>query len=285
MIGPPGMAASAMITDEDGEIARVDPLPRRVRALVAGEPVLDSDRGFLRYRRGAHPHYAVPLSDLRTDALQPAERPPDDPELGGGFAFDLRVGDREPALQAVKGWHSLQPPGLDSPLVELEWDAADEWFEEEARLHFHARDPYRRIDVLPSSRDVRVEVDGVTVGETSRPTLVCETGLPSRWYLPPADVELRLLVPSSTETGCQYKGVARYWHLELEGVRHDDFAWTYPTAFPEAAGLANLIALYAERADTYVDGVLQPRPQPSPAWINPSLRLRDRQNEEGTDNE
>ena len=266
--------AVATLTDEQGEVARVEPLARRIRALVAGETLLDTTRGFLRYQRGSHPHYSVPLSDFRTSALRPADPPAEHPDLGAGFAFDLHVDKREPVPGAVRGWNSLQPDGLDSPLVELDWDAADEWFEEEVRQHFHARDPYRRIDVLPSSRHVRVEVSGVTIGESTRPTLVCETGLPARWYLPPADVELGLLVPSTTETGCQYKGLASYWDLKLGETIHEDFAWTYPTAFPEAGGLANLIALYAERADTYVDGTLQARPEPSARWLNPSLRVQ-----------
>ena len=60
----------------------------------------------------------------------------------------------------------------------------DAWFEEDEEVFTHPRDPYTRVDILPSSRHVRVEVDGVTVAESTSPRLLFETGLPARYYLP-----------------------------------------------------------------------------------------------------
>ena len=47
----------------------------------------------------------------------------------------------------------------------------------EEEVFVHARDPYTRIDVLDSSRQVRILVDGAVVAETDRPRLLLETGL------------------------------------------------------------------------------------------------------------
>ena len=43
-------------------------------------------------------------------------------------------------------------------LVEIAWDAADEWLEEDEELLGHARDPFHRIDALRTSRHVRVSL-------------------------------------------------------------------------------------------------------------------------------
>jgi uncharacterized protein (DUF427 family) len=48
----------------------------------------------------------------------------------------------------------------------------DAWFEEDERVFMHPRNPYTRVDILPSSRHVRVELDGVTIAESTKPTLL-----------------------------------------------------------------------------------------------------------------
>jgi hypothetical protein len=65
------------------------------------------------------------------------------------------------------------------------WDQMDAWFEEDEEIFVHPRDPYTRVDTLHSSRHVRVEIDGVT-GETHRPILLFETGLPTPLLHPEA---------------------------------------------------------------------------------------------------
>ena len=51
----------------------------------------------------------------------------------------------------------------DSPLpqlrdaVRLDWAAMDDWLEEDELVYTHPRDPYTRVDILASSRRVRVE--------------------------------------------------------------------------------------------------------------------------------
>lgn len=66
----------------------------------------------------------------------------------------------------------------------------------------HARDPYKRIDILRSSRHIVVSVDGVLVADTKRPTLLFETSLRRRIYLPLTDVRMDLLVASTTRSQC-----------------------------------------------------------------------------------
>lgn len=75
----------------------------------------------------------------------------------------------------------------------LNWDAFDEWWEEDQQVFVHPHDPFQRIECLPASRRVVVAMDGVVVAESRRPTLLLETHLPPRHYLPREDVRMELL--------------------------------------------------------------------------------------------
>lgn len=64
----------------------------------------------------------------------------------------------------------------------------DAWFEEDVQIYDHPKNPYTRIDILPSSRKIEVKVVGVTVAECSNPAFLFETGLRTRFYLPKTSV-------------------------------------------------------------------------------------------------
>ncbi len=130
----------------------------------------------------------------------------------------------------------------------------DGWFEEDEEVFVHPHDPYSRIDILHSSRHVQVEVNGVTVADTHQPTLLFETGLPTRYYFPKLDVRLDLLTPTDTTSGCAYKGFARYWSVEAGGETFEDLAWSYRTPLPESVKIAGLVAFYNEKVDLVIDG-------------------------------
>jgi uncharacterized protein (DUF427 family) len=128
-------------------------------------------------------------------------------------------------------------------------------------VHVHARDPSKRVDVVPSERHIRVELDGEVVADSSRPHALFETWLPTRWYLPMEDVRRELLVPSDTVTRCPYKGTAAYWSVTVGDTRHGDVAWSYAEPVPECPRIAGLVCFFNERVDLIVDGVAQPRPR------------------------
>ncbi len=81
------------------------------------------------------------------------------------------------------------------------------------QVRVHARSPYGRVDTLRSSRLVEIRVGGETVARSIRPLLLFETHLPTRYYLPYADVRAEFLEASDTVTECPYKGVARCWSV------------------------------------------------------------------------
>jgi uncharacterized protein (DUF427 family) len=180
------------------------------------------------------------------------------PSRGDGRTFTVRAGSREALRAAVRYQHSPIEELRD--LIRLDWDAMDAWFEEDEQVFTHPRDPYTRVDILPSSRHVRVDVDGVTVAESTSPRMLFETGLPPRYYLPKTHVRLDLLIPTDTVSHCPYKGDAEYWSVRTGDNVHDDLAWSYRTPLPESQKIAGLIAFYNEKVDIYLDGVQQERP-------------------------
>jgi uncharacterized protein (DUF427 family) len=104
-------------------------------------------------------------------------------------------------------------------------------------------------------------VDGVKVAETHKPTILYETGLPPRYYMPLADVDPELLTPSDAQTYCPYKGTAGYFSLAIGDNVHEDFVWIYRTPLPESQKIAGLVCFYNEKVDLYVDGELRERPR------------------------
>ena len=237
---------------------RMETGAKRIRAYLGGEVVADTARPVLVWEVPYCPTYYLPLADVRGQLLETDGPAAHSPSRGDGRTFTVRAGGREARGAAVR--YEDSPIEELRDLIRLDWDAMDAWFEEDEQVFTHPRDPYTRVDILPSSRHVRVDVDGVTIAESTSPRLLFETGLPVRYYLPKTHVRLDLLEPTDTVTHCPYKGRAESWSVRVGDDVHDDLAWSYPTPLPESQKIAGLIAFYNEKVDIYLDGVLQQRP-------------------------
>jgi uncharacterized protein (DUF427 family) len=222
------------------------------------------------------PAYAVPREDLRGELLPaPPAAAPAHPlgfRLPGGqtvldpsVPFAVHSTDGEPLSLSAAGETresvAFQPadPDLGGHVV-LDFDGFDAWYEEDEQVLVHPRDPFHRLDILRSSRPVRVELGGVVLAESTRARLLFEGPiLPVRAYLPPEDIRVPLR-PSPTRTSCPSKGEAAYWSVDLDGSVVHDLAWSYEDPLHEAAPLAGLVCFFNERLDVSFDGELPPRP-------------------------
>jgi uncharacterized protein (DUF427 family) len=201
--------------------ARIESSPRWVRGRLNGETVVDSKRVRLLYEAGKKlPVWLFPEDDVRRDLIP-------------GEAQHPRYG-----------------------LLHVDFGALDEWLEEDQPQVGHPPDPYHRIDVRPTSRRVRISIDGRTVAETTRAKALFETGLPTRWYIPSADISAEL-EPSDHRTTCAYKGHATHFDVAGEAA----IAWTYEDPLHDALPIKDLVAFYDERVDVDVDGKRQERPR------------------------
>lgn len=209
------------------------PTPRWIRGTRHGTSVVDSRHAMLIWEPGKKvPIYGFPAEDISAspdDAAPLGLRGFDDPELAGYVTFA--------------------------------WDALEHWYEEAEEVFVHPRDPFVRVDALPSSRHVRVERDGQLLAESEAPILVFETGLPTRYYLPERDVDTSALAPSDLQTGCPYKGFASYRDAVVDGRRHRSLFWSYQEPFSAVSAIKGRLAPYNERVDLIVDGELEDRPE------------------------
>lgn len=182
-----------------------EPVHQRLRAWRAGRPLVDTRCAHPYFPDERHPQWAVPAGDL----VIPAP---------GALTYD--------------------------GLVVLSPGDADIWVEEDRQAYGEPRNPYHRVDALPSSRHVQVLAGQAIVAETDRPVLLIETGVPPRWCIPPGDVTWAHLEPDAARTTCQYKGEATYFRVRGSDVRLWDYR--HPDPDPEAAAIAGHIAAAAE---------------------------------------
>lgn len=243
---------------------RWEPTTKRIQVRLAGERVADTCEARLVWEpRRVVPTYAVPIATLSAQLIPAGAesgddegRPLLDPSVPfqahttAGTAFDVVAGEE------TGGAAAFQPDDPDlSDYVILEFDAF-EWREEDEQIVSHPHDPFGRIDVLRSSRHIRIESGGRLLAESSRPMLLFETLLPMRFYLPREDVVVRL-EHSDTVTYCAYKGRATYYSVP-DGPR--DVAWTYHEPLHDAELVRDRVCFFDEHVDVIVDGQRRDRP-------------------------
>jgi uncharacterized protein (DUF427 family) len=240
------------------EVNHVEPVPRRIRAFLAGQVVFDTTRALYVWEWPYYPQYYIPAADVCPGVLVPEEHTQ---QTGRGKVelHGLRVGDthrpRTARLLADSPINGL------SGTVRFEWAALDAWFEEDEQVFVHPRNPYVRVDALRSTRPVRVELEGAVLAESSSPVMVFETGLPTRYYVDRTEVSFEHLIPTDTVTSCPYKGTTSgYWSIRAGGTVHPDLAWSYDFPTRQLSPIAGLIAFYNEKADIFLDGQKLERP-------------------------
>lgn len=242
--------------------------PRHVRVFFGGAVIASSRHAKLVRESDVLPVYYFPEADVRTDLLSSTPQRSQCPQKGAAEYFSLQVGDQ---VAANAAWSYRQPSAGAMAIANhfaFDWPKMSRWMEEEEELYVHPRDPYKRVDAIPSSRHVRVVVDGKTVAETRRPHLVFETNHPVRYYIPQTDVRMDLLVPSATQSRCPYKGPASYWSVKLGEDCFDDLVWGYMDTIPECPKIKGLLCFFHERGcEIYVDGEFVPTPQSK--WARP----------------
>jgi uncharacterized protein (DUF427 family) len=196
-------------------VVYLEPFPRRVRARVGDRTVIDTEAAQLVHRPGQAPTFAFPAGAVSDTPAEPV------PESTGHVA--------------------------------VAWDAVDAWFEEDEQVFYHPRNPYHRVDCVPTSRRLTVTVGGVDLVATDRTTGVYETSLPTRLYVARTEIRMDLLEPSPTSWYCPYKGTATYWSAVVAGRRVEDAAWSYDDPRPECLPIAGMLSFDATLVDVTAD--------------------------------
>lgn len=223
--------------------------PKRIRGLLNGKYIFDTTDSKLVWEHPYFPHYWIPKKDFlgaATFADAEDKGPISKVSVGDEFVSALVVESDTP-VKELTGY------------VKIEFKSLEAWFEEEVQIYFHPKDPYHRVDVLPTARSVRVELNGQVLADTKTTGGVVslwETGFPARWYLPRTAISWDLLKPSATQTGCPYKGQASYYDaVDAAGKAvTKDVAWWYRGPTPECTLITGLLCFYPDKVDTLLDG-------------------------------
>lgn len=228
---------------------RIEESAKRIRVILNGETVADSVHTKLLFEPGHFPVIYFPLADVQGRFLERTAHTTHCPHKGDASYWTLDVaGTRRE--NAVWGYETPKA-GAEAIAghVSFYWDKVDAWFEEDQPLLGHARSPYHRIDTLRSSRRVVVRLNGQVVADTTGAVFLYETGMPTRYYIPRADVRQDLLGPSETWSLCPYKGRAAYHSAPGPDGKAQDVAWYYPDPWPEVGLIRDAIAFYPERVE------------------------------------
>jgi uncharacterized protein (DUF427 family) len=266
-----GVRVRDLLMGELGSL-RYEPIDKRIRAVLGDRTVIDSTRAVLVWEpKRVVPSYAVPADDIDAQISAPPAAHPasgDDAagvSLGGRTVYDPSIpfsahtceGEPLTIREGGREAEAFRPADADlAGYVVLDFGAFDAWYEEDERNVGHPRDPFHRIDIVHSSRQVRVEAGGEVLAESSDPYLLFEPPLPVRYYLPREDVRTDLLRSIDRTTFCAYKGQASYWSFADE----EALVWSYAEPLRDAAEITGRMAFFNERLDLVVDGVRSERP-------------------------
>lgn len=238
----------------------IEPTPRWVRAKFNNVIVGNTQRALFVHEQVPNgwkaPAYLFPEKDIRKELLVFSGVTEKADRAGLATFYHVKVGNKVyenaafsyekplPGAEALKGH------------IGFVWKKVDQWLEEEETIFQHPRDPYHRVDAIPSSRHIKIVLGGKVIAESRRPVIVYETGIRPRYYLPRVDIREEYLTRTELHTRCPYKGEASYWSADIDGKQFDNIVWSYPYPFPDVQNLSALLSFYNEKVDAvYVDGV------------------------------
>ncbi len=234
---------------------KITPTSKRVRALLGGVTLVDTQNAILVKEGPRPPRYYVPIADITQECFTSTPHTTVCPYKGSASYWTIAAGGKSVENAAWAYRDPAEIVGAIKGYLSLEWAAADQWLEEDEVVIVHPRDPQVRVDVIESHRRVRVEVDGVVLAETRRARFLFETGKVTRYYIPRDDVAMDFLEASDKGTACPYKGAAKYFSVRTPTRFHADLVWYYTDPLDECLKIKDMLCFYNEKVDLLsVDG-------------------------------
>lgn len=96
---------------------------------------------------------------------------------------------------------------------------------------------------------VRVVHVGMTIVDAPHALRVLETSQPPAYYVSAEFIDLDAMAPTTSQTMCEWKGVAEYANLVIGDTVVRDAAWTYPHPTTAFEALTGHWAFYAQKVD------------------------------------
>jgi len=106
-----------------------------------------------------------------------------------------------------------------------------------------------------SSKQIQIIFNDVVIADTRRAKRVLETSHPPVYYVPPEDIKMDYLTPSTRSSWCEWKGQASYFSLSVGDKQVENAAWYYPRPEPGFESLKGYVAFYPSLMEAcFVDG-------------------------------
>ncbi|KAI5358927.1 hypothetical protein Slin14017_G112100 [Septoria linicola] len=237
---------------------------RLIQLLFNGVYMMKTTSAIFVWEHPYYPQLYIPAAELqdyfdaRSADLQitPGEeiKSEDDPDQLLATQWTISVREKSIA-KVIRFADELPKPAISlQGLVKIDFASIDQWFEESTPIFVHPKDPFKRVDILQSTRHIVVKIDGRVVADTDSSMHLYETSLPCRYYLPLTRVDASILRPSTTKTQCPYKGEAEYYDVEIDGTVYEDIVWYYNRPLLESARIEGLVCFYNEKVQIEVDG-------------------------------
>ncbi|KAK4500311.1 hypothetical protein PRZ48_008500 [Zasmidium cellare] len=254
------LAPLALKLATQGPVRTLPIFPRLIRLLFNHTYILQTTKAVYIWEHPYYPQIYIPASEFTKHAHKALkishgdEIKTDDGKPVAQY-WNLSVGDRT-IDKAIAFSDTLSGKAKDlAGLVKVDFESVDQWFEEDTPIFVHAKDPFKRIEILSSTRHIVVRVGGQKVAETGFAMHLYETGLPTRFYMPLTSIDASVLRPSSTTTKCPYKGTAKYYNVDLgNGKVFEDVVWYYDAPLLESATIVGLCCFYNEKVEIELDG-------------------------------
>ena len=94
---------------------------------------------------------------------------------------------------------------------------------------------------------MRAVFNGITIARSDE-TIVVE----GSHYFPPDSVDPSALQRSWMKSPCYWKGIASYYHVEVDGERNANAVWTYRAPYESVASIADHVAFYPDKVEIAV---------------------------------
>ena len=99
-------------------------------------------------------------------------------------------------------------------------------------------------------RPIKVEFSGEIIAKSINCYRVLETSHPPSFYIPLADVASSFLVKSDSDSFCEWKGVAKYWHVKVGEKVALNAAWAYENPNSPFLPIKAYFSFYANAVDS-----------------------------------
>lgn len=99
------------------------------------------------------------------------------------------------------------------------------------------------------SEKIKIVKHDKVIADTDQAKRVLETSHSPVYYIPPKDISRDVVIQNSQQSWCEWKGVACYFIVILEGRTIKNAAWAYPSPFPAFEAIRDHLAFYLHLMD------------------------------------